>query len=138
MPPLTLIINRYVGFPEGHIVEPPVTPEGLDDPFAIDFSNKVKTIRTRVLGDRPALLLKVLGTLPSYRRRGAASLLLAWATEIADREGLACWTEASPAALPLYQKFGFTAQDSVVTELDESAGGGTYTTTCILREPRRD
>lgn len=80
----------------------------------------------------------MLGTLASYRCRGAASLHLAWAAEIADREGLACWTESSPMALPLYQKFGYEIQDTVVSQIDEAAGGGTYTSSAVLREPRKE
>lgn len=44
-----------IGMPEGFVAEPPRTPEGLNDPFAIAFSNKVSAIKNRVLGDRPAL-----------------------------------------------------------------------------------
>ncbi|KAH8668923.1 hypothetical protein BX600DRAFT_460968 [Xylariales sp. PMI_506] len=130
-------LRKPIGLPEGFIAGPPVTPDGLDDPFATEFSNKVREIRERILGERPAMTLRMMGTLPSYRRRGAASLHLAWATELADREGIACWTEGSPMALALYHKFGFVDQGEVVSQLAESAGGGTYTYTSILREPSR-
>lgn len=77
-----------------------------------------------------------MGTLPSYQRRGAASLQLSWAVGLADENGLACWVEASPMSVPLYKKFGFEVQDEVVCQLDESCGGGTYKYTCLMREPR--
>ena len=78
--------------------------------------------------------LSMMGTLPAYQGRGAASLMLAWATELADRERLVCWTEASPKALPLYQKFGFEFKESIEMPV---LSGGTYTYTSVLREPKK-
>lgn len=76
----------------------------------------------------------MLGTLPFYERRGAASLQLAWATELADRESLLLYTEGSIAATPLYKKFGMEPIADIVMDLLD---GGTYTTTCLLRKPKR-
>lgn len=79
----------------------------------------------------------MMGTDPAYQRRGAASLQLAWATEIADREGLTCWVEASPVSVPVYRKFGFNVQEEVVSRLDESHGGRSYIYTSMMREPKK-
>lgn len=35
--------------------EPPSIPEGLNYAFAADFSQRVKEIRERILGERPQL-----------------------------------------------------------------------------------
>jgi hypothetical protein len=78
-----------------------------------------------------------MGTLPSYQRRGAASLHLAWGTELADQNGLACWVQASPMSVSLYQKFGFEIQDQVVVPLHESYRGGTQTSSSMMREPTK-
>jgi GNAT superfamily N-acetyltransferase len=80
----------------------------------------------------------MMGTIPTYQRRGAGSLHLSWGVRIADREGLICWTEASPVSVPLYEKFGFKVVETVEMELHESCGGGKYTYTCMLREPRSE
>jgi GNAT superfamily N-acetyltransferase len=79
----------------------------------------------------------MLGTLPSYQRRGAASLHLSWAIELAEEKELTCWVEASPMSVALYKKFGFVIQDTIVVQLDGSCGGGTQTTSCMMREPRK-
>ncbi|KAI1866348.1 uncharacterized protein JN550_007736 [Neoarthrinium moseri] len=129
---------RRTGVPDGLVAERPCTPEGLDDAYATEFSAKVRTIYHRHMDGRPHMRLKMMGTLASHRRRGAAGLQLRWATDLADREGLACWTEASPAGLPVYEAFGFETKDAVVSKLAESIGGGLYTSTCVLREPRRN
>lgn len=75
----------------------------------------------------------MLGTLPSHQRRGAASLQLAWATKLADREGLLLYTESSVVAKPVYEKFGMEPVAEIVSDLLD---GGTYTTTCLLRKPK--
>jgi hypothetical protein len=64
-------------------------------------------------------------------------LHLSWATQLADEKGLTCWVEASPMSVPLYMKFGFEIQDQVVVQLEESCGGGTQTSTCMMREPKK-
>lgn len=75
-------------------------------------------------------------TNPSYQGRGAASLQLSWAIDLADEKYLTCWVEASPTAAALYQKFGFEAQETAITQLDERCGGGEYISTCMMREPK--
>lgn len=76
-----------------------------------------------------------MGTHPKAQRRGAASLLMAWVTEVADRESLPCWVTASPDAVPLYKKFGFKVIEEVTVPLNDNNDQGTYTDTCMLREP---
>ena len=52
----------------------------------------------------------MLGTLPSYRRKGVASLLVDWGVQQADRDGLGCFVDASDEGVPVYRKFGFVGQ----------------------------
>jgi hypothetical protein len=40
-------------------------------------------------------------------------------------------------SVALYKKFGFEIQDTIVVQLDESCGGGTQTSSCMLQEPRK-
>lgn len=54
-----------------------------------------------------ALDLDMLGTHPDYRRRGAGSMLVRWGCELADRDGLVAYVDASPEGAALYRKFGF-------------------------------
>lgn len=51
--------------------------------------------------------LDMLGTHPEYRRRGAGSLLVQWGCDLADRDGVGAYVDASKAGAPLYEKFGF-------------------------------
>lgn len=52
-------------------------------------------------------LLELLVTDVKYRRRGAATLLIKWGTDSADKEGICCRVEASPMGKPVYAACGF-------------------------------
>ncbi|CZR52652.1 uncharacterized protein PAC_02529 [Phialocephala subalpina] len=60
---------------------------------------------------RELMDLCMLGTLPEYRRLGVASMLIGWATEQADRDGLECFVDASDKGRPAYEKFGFLGKE---------------------------
>jgi GNAT superfamily N-acetyltransferase len=80
----------------------------------------------------------LFGTHPKAQRRGVGSLLLAWVTELADREGFACWVTSSEMAVPVYKKFGFVVAEEITVPLPgDNVNGETYTHTCMLREPRK-
>lgn len=51
--------------------------------------------------------LDMLGTHPDYRRRGAASMLVAWGCDLADRNGAAAYIDASKEGAVVYERFGF-------------------------------
>ncbi|KAL7900311.1 acyl-CoA N-acyltransferase [Trichoderma sp. SZMC 28014] len=102
-----------------------------------DFIKRAEAARSRDLGNRPALVVYLCGTHPKAQRRGAGSLLMAWVTELADREGLACWVTSSEMAVPLYKKFGFVVAEEITVPLPgDNVDGETYTHTCMLREPK--
>ncbi|KAK0109124.1 hypothetical protein ONS96_002951 [Cadophora gregata f. sp. sojae] len=85
------VLRQPGNVPAGVEIRPPSTPEGLNDPFAIEFTEKLDEVREHILGNCPQLHLKMMGTRPSHQRQGVASLQLAWAVQIADKNGLACW-----------------------------------------------
>jgi Acetyltransferases len=51
--------------------------------------------------------LDTLGTHPDYQRRGAGSMLVKWGCDLADKDGVAAYVDASKEGAPLYQKHGF-------------------------------
>jgi ribosomal protein S18 acetylase RimI-like enzyme len=53
----------------------------------------------------------MIGTHPSYRRKGVASMLMDWGVQQADRDGLRCFVDASDQGVPLYKKYGFVGQE---------------------------
>ncbi|KAG9256797.1 putative GNAT family acetyltransferase [Emericellopsis atlantica] len=60
---------------------------------------------------RPYAYLKLLHTDPAHQGRGAASMLLRWGAEEADRLGLDSYLESSPDAARWYAKRGFVEVD---------------------------
>ncbi|EPS26468.1 hypothetical protein PDE_01405 [Penicillium oxalicum 114-2] len=78
--------------------------------------------RARVMGSRRHYYLDMLATHPEYRRRGAGSMLVKWGCDLADREGVGAYVDASQAGVPLYKKFGFvsrsqTGSDSLILSM---------------------
>jgi hypothetical protein len=67
-------------------------------------------------------VLRLLACSPRYSRLGAGSALLRRGFELADREGLNTWLEASPAGYSLYKKLGF--KDLDVQDLPVSKNWG--------------
>ena len=49
--------------------------------------------------------LDTLAAHPDYQRRGAGSMLLQWGCDMADKDGVALYVDASKAGAPLYQRF---------------------------------
>ncbi|KAL6904186.1 hypothetical protein GGI43DRAFT_381872 [Trichoderma evansii] len=106
--------------------------------FRSDFIRRAEAARSRDLGNRPAVVVYLCGTHPKAQRRGAGSLVMAWVTDLADREGLACWVTSSEMAVSLYKKFGFEVAEEITLPLPgNNIKGESYTHTCMLREPRK-
>ncbi|KAI8313804.1 hypothetical protein K4K61_006642 [Colletotrichum sp. SAR11_59] len=64
-------------------------------------------------------VLNILFTIPEYRRRGAASLVMDWGVGRADCMGLDVYIEASEGGKLLYEKYGFETIEESYYEVDE-------------------
>lgn len=84
------------------------------------------------------LRLGNLGTLPWYQRRGAASALIRWPFERADREDLPVYLETDEAGIPrrMYERLGFERKDAALFDLSKYGGTGSHTHMAMIREPR--
>lgn len=51
--------------------------------------------------------LDTLATHPDYQRRGAGSMLVKWGCDLADKDGVGAYVDASKEGAPLYTRFGF-------------------------------
>jgi GNAT superfamily N-acetyltransferase len=72
-----------------------------------EFLETVHHNRQACLGNRPHVRLANLSTCPLHRRRGAASMLIQWGLDLADKQGIEAYTEAHDESRTLYEKFGF-------------------------------
>jgi ribosomal protein S18 acetylase RimI-like enzyme len=64
----------------------------------------------------------MLCTAPGRSRLGAGSALLRWGAELADRERLPIWLEATATGYPLYRRFGFEVVDTLDLNVSERWG----------------
>ncbi|KAL4799313.1 acetyltransferase [Aspergillus venezuelensis] len=71
------------------------------------FFEREESERVRVMGGIRHYYIDTLATHPDYQRRGAGSMLLQWGCDMADKDGVALYVDASKAGAPLYQRFGF-------------------------------
>ncbi|KAJ5802083.1 uncharacterized protein N7503_004533 [Penicillium pulvis] len=63
--------------------------------------------RERYSGKKAYMTLGSCFTVPEYRRKGIAYMLMEWGLEKADEGGLDVWIEAAPDAVPFYERCGF-------------------------------
>ena len=51
--------------------------------------------------------LEIVATDLAYQGKGAGSQMIRWALDQADEQGVEAYLEASPDAIPLYERLGF-------------------------------
>ncbi|KAJ6174638.1 hypothetical protein N7485_005375, partial [Penicillium canescens] len=80
-----------------------------DSPFqeCEDFIRALEKERKRVMGDEKHYYLDTLANHHDYQRRGAGSMLVKWGCDLADKDGVAAYVDASKEGAPLYQRRGF-------------------------------
>jgi GNAT superfamily N-acetyltransferase len=76
-----------------------------------------------------------LNTHPNHQRKGAASSMLKWGTELADKNKLKICLEGTPAGVPLYMSHGFKPLETVVHHLKEYGGPEEYSYVLMVRDP---
>ncbi|KAL3705681.1 hypothetical protein TMatcc_009354 [Talaromyces marneffei ATCC 18224] len=96
---LSMPEERGRRFPQWH----PSSPYERCEEF-IDILEKE---RMRVMGDEKHYYLDTVGTHPNYQRRGAGSMLVQWGCDLADRDDVSAYVDASKEGAPVYQKHGF-------------------------------
>ncbi|KAF9874036.1 GNAT family [Colletotrichum karsti] len=104
---------------EGHVPgEATWFPEGDPRRIASLLLNQFLDSAVRN-ANRPHVFLNILFTIPEYRRRGAASLVMDWGVERADRRGLDVYIEATEKGKPLYEKYGLETIEENHLDVDE-------------------
>ena len=113
-------------------------PHGLNLQFCGIVNRAITIMRTRVLEGKKCYMLNQLFTLPDHQRRGAGSMLLTWAFERADKEGMVCYldTEANGKVIALYEKHGYVKVDECHVDLGVCGLEGIYTHVAMVREPK--
>lgn len=69
-------------------------------------------------------VLHMVATLPSYRCRGAGSLLVSHELEVVDKAKMQSYLDTSPLGLNLYLKYGWRRVDEIRADLGKYIGKG--------------
>lgn len=84
-------------------------------------------------------MLDIIHTHPSHQGRGAGAQMVKWGTDLADKEGLQCYLESSPAGYPLFKKVDFEDVTEMEIELnkykDHGYGQYKYKHIVMIRPP---
>ena len=81
-------------------------------------------------------MLGNLATHPTYQRKGAASALVKWPFEEADRDDVIIYldTAANGMAYHMYEKLGFREMGSMSIDLTKFGGVGMHTHVGMIRQ----
>lgn len=79
-----------------------------------------------------------LGTSGAWQRKGAASTLVRWPFEDADKEGILVYldTASDGPGRALYEKLGFRKVGECNIDLEEYGGEGIHTHIAMIRYPQ--
>lgn len=87
----------------------------------LEFRKQVKVAKDKffdpMYGDRQ-LNLMILATHPSYRRLGAARMMMDWGIEKARKERLSITLLSSPMGLFVYEKLGFKSMGQIHVQVE--------------------
>ncbi|KAJ4418847.1 hypothetical protein N0V82_005293 [Gnomoniopsis sp. IMI 355080] len=101
-----------------------ITQEELGEGVNLDlmrtFMGKMDQFRRETMRGERCLHLGTFVCHPNHRGLGAASALLQWGVELADKEQVPAFLEASPHAYSLYKKFGFEDIDMYQFPLEDT------------------
>jgi GNAT superfamily N-acetyltransferase len=83
--------------------------------------------------------LEIVATDPTYQGKGAGSQLMRWGLKQADEKHVEAFLEASPDAVPLYERLGFREVDRTDTFIEnERVGGVWYRNLFMIRPVQTD
>ncbi|KAK6811647.1 hypothetical protein RU639_012584 [Aspergillus parasiticus] len=80
---------------------PAVWPAGTRFDILEDWTRRVKSVTSRVVGTRPCYNLSYIATDPEHERHGAASMLVKWGIEQAKKDGVLVALESTKQGWPL-------------------------------------
>ncbi|KAG8525751.1 uncharacterized protein KY384_000511 [Bacidia gigantensis] len=117
-------------------------PADSNMPVVEDFKQMLRVVRGDDEGRKgPHFLLALLGTHPKHERKGAATMLVKWIFERADKEQLPCYVDSSRTGHALYERLGFRDFGKACVDLDKFEGGngaGLQTWYAMKREPQKE
>lgn len=119
----------------GKIPEVPF-PEYANEKLIDDYVEKTYSIRERLVGKSKDYGLQMLATHPAHQGKGAGSILIRYGLDAAERAGAKAFLEATPAAVGVYERYGWKGLDEIVMDLGDYGveNGGLHRTLCMERK----
>ena len=78
---------------------------------------------------------EIVATDPKYQGKGAGSQLMRWGLRHADEQGVEAFLEASPDAVPLYERLGFREADRTDTFIKNERVDGVWYRNLFMTRP---
>ncbi|RFU35701.1 hypothetical protein B7463_g724, partial [Scytalidium lignicola] len=114
----------------------PAAPEVIQMDLWNEFREKMGVMKKKYSDPRQCKL-HTLVTDPRHTGRGCASMLLKWGIEKVDNLNAQIYLEATPAAYPMYRKYGWEEVDRFMLDLGKYGGEGLHPVPAMIREPRK-
>ncbi|KAF1991131.1 acyl-CoA N-acyltransferase [Aulographum hederae CBS 113979] len=111
----------------------PPWPEGGDEDVANRFFEQAGKKHKQVMGQRPHWYLELLATSPEHQGKGAGSMLLKHAANLADESGHETYLESSPEGVSIYHRNGFEDRERIEIDIK----GQMYHNICMVRKPKK-
>lgn len=79
-----------------------------------------------------------IGTTPRFRKHGAASALVRWICDRADRDGVMVYldTQEDPKVQAMHERLGFEVVGAIAMDLRQYGGSSVYSHIAMARTPR--
>jgi GNAT superfamily N-acetyltransferase len=103
--------ERYLAQP--HLLGASWMENEADKKKVMEFNQPIIDKHTQWMGGRPHALLRYMTILPSYRRRGLATMCVQWGVDRCRELGIPAYLEASEEGAPVYEKLGFERVDGL-------------------------
>ena len=82
--------------------------------------------------------LEIVATDPACQGKGAGSQMMRWGLSRANEQGLEAYLEASPDAVPLYEKLGFREAGRTDTYIENERMRGVWYQNLFMIRPAKD
>ncbi|KAF9874931.1 GNAT family [Colletotrichum karsti] len=118
---------------EVNVESPPpkeVWPKEGNPEFASEFFGRIGRKHAAIVGDVRHWYLELIVCRKEHQGKGAATPLLRWGLEQADKEGSIAFLESMPKAKAVYEKYGFETVDYMEIQ---TPSGGTISQDFMLR-----
>ena len=134
--PTLVAFAKWNVVPEGVLPDEPPPPDSFwpkegDVELGIQFFGDLLRMHQGFMTTEPHWYLELIATRSKYQGKGAASKLVQWGTDEADKAGQKCYLDATPDGRGLYIKYGFSEVHRL-SYLDK-----TYEQCAMIREAKK-